>query len=101
MAYALVQNQAGKYVAPSAKAFEAAAATPDWSSSQDFHVVITDPAGEDAYPIAATSFALMFATPRVPSRSKAAVDSFQWGLRHGRVQATELGHVPLHASVVS
>lgn len=101
MAYALVQNKAGKYVVPSTKAFEAAAATSDWSSSQDFYVVITDPAGDDAYPIAATSFALMFATPRVPSRSKAAVDFFQWGLQQGRVPATELGYVPLHASVVS
>lgn len=101
LAHALVQNKAGNYVAPGIKAFEAATASSDWSSAQDFHVVITDPAGEDAYPIAATSFALMYATPRVPSRTKAAVDFFRWGLQHGQAQATELGYVALHPGVVS
>ena len=65
------------------------------------HVVITDAAGEDAYPIAATSFALMYSTPRVASRARAAVDFFRWGLQHGQSQATELGYVALHLGVVS
>ena len=42
LAYALVQNKAGKYVVPGAKTFEAAAANADWGSAQDFHVVITE-----------------------------------------------------------
>lgn len=101
LAYALLQNRAGKYPAPSVKAFEAATTPSDWSSTQDFHVVITDAAGEDAYPIAATSFALMYSTPRVASRARAAVDFFRWGLQHGQSQATELGYVALHLGVVS
>jgi phosphate transport system substrate-binding protein len=101
LAYALIQNRAGKYAVPGIKAFEAATAALDWSSAQDFYVVFTDQAGEDAYPIAATSFALMYATPRVPSRTKAAVDFFRWGLQHGQSQAAELGYVALHRSVVS
>ena len=101
LAYALVQNKVGKYALPGIKAFEAAAAATDWSSAQDFYVVLTDPPGEDAYPIAATSFALMYAAPRVPPRTKAAVDFFRWGLQHGQPQATELGYVALPANVVS
>ena len=101
LAYALVQNRAGRYPVPDVKAFEAAMAASDWSSAPDFHVVITDPAGEDAYPIAATSFALMFATPRIASRTRAAVDFFRWGLQQGQTQATELGYVALHSDVVS
>jgi phosphate transport system substrate-binding protein len=101
MAYALIQNRAGKYAVPGIKAFEAATAALDWSSAQDFYVVFTDQAGDDAYPIAATSFALMYATPRVPARTKAAVDFFRWGLQHGQSQATELGYVALQPSVVS
>ena len=65
LAYALVQNKAGQYVVPGAKTFAAAAANADWGSAQDFHVVLTNSGSEDAYPIAATSFALMFASPRV------------------------------------
>ena len=97
----LYRTRAGKYALPGIKAFEAAAAASDWSSAQDFHVVLTDPPGEDAYPIAATSFALMYAVPRVPPRTKAAVDFFRWGLQHGQPQATELGYVALPANVVS
>jgi phosphate transport system substrate-binding protein len=101
LAYALVQNKAGKYVVPGAKTFAAAAANADWGSAQDFHVVITDSSSDDAYPIAATSFALMFASPRVPSRTKAAVAFFRWSLQHGQDQATALGFVPLPPEVVS
>jgi phosphate transport system substrate-binding protein len=101
LAYALVQNKAGRYAAPGTRSFEAAIAAADWSSAKDFYVVITDPAGEDAYPIAATSFALMYATPRVPSRTSAALDFFRWGLQRGQAQATELGYVPIHSDVVS
>ena len=101
LAVALVQNKAGKYVVPGAKTFEAAAANADWGSAQDFHVVITDSSSEDAYPIAATTFALMFASPRVPSRTKAAVGFFRWSLQHGQSQATALGFVPLPPEVVS
>ena len=76
-------------------------AAADWSNAKDFYVVVTDPNGEDAYPIAATSFALMYATPKVPSRTGAALDFFRWGLQHGQTQATELGYVPIHSDVVS
>jgi phosphate transport system substrate-binding protein len=101
LAHALVQNKAGRYPAPGIKAFEAATAGSNWSSAQDFHVVITDPPGEDAYPVAATSFALMYAVPRIPSRTRAAVEFFRWGLNDGRRQAAELGYVPLPLAVVS
>lgn len=101
LAYALVQNRDGKYPVPGVKAFESASATSDWSSAQDFYVVITDPVGEQSYPIAATSFALMYATPRVASRTKAAVDFFRWGLQQGQTQAIELGYVALQSGVVS
>lgn len=63
--------------------------------------MITDSSGEDAHPIAATSFALMYATPRLPSRTKAAVDFFRWALQHGQNQAGELGFVALPPNVVS
>jgi phosphate transport system substrate-binding protein len=101
LAYALVQNKAGKYVVPGAKTFEAAAATSNWGSTQEFYVVITDSPGEDAHPIAATSFALMYASPRVPSRTRAAVEFFRWALQHGQSQATALGFVALPPHVVS
>jgi hypothetical protein len=43
----------------------------------------------------------MYATPRVPSRTGAALGFFRWGLQHGQAQATELGYVPIHSDVVA
>jgi phosphate transport system substrate-binding protein len=101
LAYGLVQNKADKFVPPDAKSFGAAATSADWGSAQDFYVIITDPPGEQSYPIAATSFALMYKTPKVPTRSKAALDFFRWGFRDGEKLASDLGFVPLPLNVVS
>jgi phosphate transport system substrate-binding protein len=101
LAHALVQNKAGRYATPCPETFEAAMASADWSSAREFDNVITDAPDEDAWPITATSFALMYATPRVPSRTRAGVEFFRWGLTEGRRQAVELGYVPLPPPVVS
>jgi phosphate transport system substrate-binding protein len=101
LAYGLVQNKADKVVSPAAKTFGAAAASADWGSAQEFHVIITDAAGEEAYPIAAISFALMYKTPKVPTRTKAALDFFRWAFRDGQKPASDLGFVPLPPNVVS
>src|SRR5579884_2598267 len=45
MAYALMQNSAGKFVAPNARSFAAAAATADWSHAKDFNLVMTNAPG--------------------------------------------------------
>jgi phosphate transport system substrate-binding protein len=102
LTHGLVQNKAGRFVLPSMKTFEAAAASADWgSSAQDFYVVITDSPGEEAYPIAATSFALMYKTPKVPARTKAALAFFRWALQDEQKLAGELGYVALPPKVVS
>jgi phosphate transport system substrate-binding protein len=101
LAHGLVQNKSGRFVAPGVPSFAAAAAGADWAGAPDFHVVLTDPAGEEAYPIAATSFALMYRAPRVPARTKAALDFFRWGFRDGQTLARDLGFVPLPPGVVS
>jgi len=100
MAYTLLQNAAGNYVAPSAEAFAAAAATADWTSVQDFNLVITNAPGADAWPITATNFILMYKQPRDPARSAAARKFFEWALHDGRQQAADLHYVPLPPELV-
>src|SRR3546814_12031075 len=69
MAYAMMQNAAGNFVAPSAEAFAAAAATADWSSVQDFNLVITNAPGEQAWTINATHFILRYEQPAAAPRT--------------------------------
>jgi ABC-type phosphate transport system substrate-binding protein len=72
----------------------------DWASTSDFYLVMTNAAGERAYPITATSFILMYKQAKDPSRSKVALELFKRALEHGQKEADELEYVPMPASVV-
>jgi len=99
LAHALLQNRAGRFVRPDAATFQAAAACADWSAAPDFDIVLTNPAGEHAYPIAATVFVLASRTaPR--ARTRAALDFFRWSLRKASGTAATLGYVPLPPTLV-
>lgn len=101
MTYALLQNAAGTYVKPSTDAFQAAAASADWAHAQDFDIVMTNAPGQNAYPIAATTFILMHAQPKDPQASHAALAFFKWALDHGQQTAENLDYVPLPTALVS
>jgi phosphate transport system substrate-binding protein len=95
-----VQNRAGRFVQPGADAFQAAAENADWAGAKDFFLVMTDVPGENAYPITATSFIIMYKQPKDLGRAKRARDFFRWSLENGQSQAAELGYVPLPPSLV-
>ena len=100
MTYAAVQNRAGNFVLPNSASFQAAAASADWASAPDFHLVMTDAPGADAYPIAAANFILMYRQPKDAARSKATLGFFKWALENGQPQAGALHYVPLPADLV-
>ncbi len=100
MAYTLMQNAAGKFVAPSAKSFAAAAATADWPHAKDFNLVMTNAAGPNAYPITASTFVLMYKQPKNAGSSASARKFFNWALAKGQPQALSLDYVPLPGPLV-
>ena len=100
MTYTLLQNAAGQFVAPSAESFAAAASTADWAHAQDYNLVMTNAAGAQAYPIAASTFILLPKQPRDKSRSDAAVGFFKYALEKGAPQANKLDYVPLPDDLV-
>ena len=101
MTYGLVQNAAGKYPVPSTASFQAAAASADWVHAQDFALVMTNAPGEDAYPITATTFVLMYKTPKDAEQSKAALTFFKWAFENGQPDAEKLNYVPLPPPLVT
>jgi phosphate transport system substrate-binding protein len=101
LAFALIQNKAGKFVAPNAASFQAAAASADWASAKDFYLIMTDAPGEGAYPIAATAFVMMHKQSKTVDRSKAAINFFRWVLENGQKIASDLDYVPLPTSLVA
>jgi phosphate transport system substrate-binding protein len=100
MAYALVQNAAGQFVVPSADSFAAAASTADWKNAKDFNLVMTNAAGAQAYPIAASTFILLPRQPQDKAKSDAAIAFFKYALEKGQDQAKKLDYVPLPNDLV-
>lgn len=100
MNYALIQNSAGQFVAPSASAFAAAASTADWAHAQDFNLVMTNAQGANAYPIAASTFILLPKQSKDKAKSNAVVAFFKYALEKGQGQANKLDYVPLPADLV-
>ena len=103
LSYALVnklghtqlRNASGKFVLPSEESFSAAAASADWKSTQDFHLVMTNAPGAEAWPITATNFILMYKQPKNAATAKQARDFFAWIYANGDAAAQELHYVPL------
>lgn len=98
--YGLVQNKAGNYVTPNLASFQAAAVAADWAQAKDFNLLMVDAAGENAYPITATTFIVMPKQAANAARGLAARDFFKWILEEGQPQATQLDYAPLPDSLV-
>lgn len=101
MTYGLIQNAAGQYVEPNTASFQAAAASADWAHATDFDLVMTNAPGAAAYPVTATTFILMYRTPKDAAQSKAALGFFKWAFENGQAQAEQLNYVPLPPPLVA
>jgi phosphate transport system substrate-binding protein len=100
LAHASLKNAAGRFVQPSDETFAAAAASANWSASKDFHLVMTNAPGENAWPITATNFILMYKQPRNATGARNAKAFFQWIYANGDAQARQLDYVPLPDNLV-
>ncbi|TZF89032.1 phosphate ABC transporter substrate-binding protein PstS [Cognatilysobacter lacus] len=95
LSFSRMKNRAGNFVQPRDDSFAAAASTADWSSAPDFNVIMTDAPGAEAWPITATTWAIMYKKAKRPAQSKAALDFFRWAYQSGKGQAAQLDYVPL------
>ncbi len=101
MAYTALKNHAGNFVEPSLATFASAAASADWAHAKDFHLVITDAPGANAWPIAASVFVIVYKQPKDAERAKAAMAFFRWALEKGQERAAELFYVSLPPALVT
>jgi len=97
--YVAVRNRAGNFIVPSKETIKAAAASAEWNDVKDFSLVITDAPGDQAYPISATNFILMYKNPKNPQRSKETLAFFDWVYANGDAAAENLGYVALPADL--
>lgn len=101
LAWVDLKNAGGSFIKPNAEAFAAAAATADWKSAKDFNLVMTNAPGAKAWPITATTWMIMYKTPKNPANAKVAFDFFKWSLENGQKDAASLDYVPLPTALVA
>jgi len=100
LTYTQLQNHAGKFIKPEKASFSAAAATADWKSAKDFNLIMTDAPGDAAWPITATTWAIMYKQTKNAEHSKTAFEFFKWSFEQGQKDADSLDYVPLPDSLV-
>jgi phosphate transport system substrate-binding protein len=100
IAFGSVQNAAGKFIKASAASVTAAAAAAVKQMPADFRVSITNPPGDDAYPLASFTWLLMYENPKDKALAKTMVDFTKWALSDGQKYAADLGYAPLPKVVV-
>jgi phosphate transport system substrate-binding protein len=100
LAHAQVQNQAGRFVQPDDETFKAAAVGASWKSVPGMGVVLTNQAGENAWPLTGASFILLHAKQDKPDTGKAVLQFFEWAFKSGGRMAEDLDYVPIPEAVV-
>lgn len=101
MGYVMLQNRAGKFVAPNSEAFAAAAANANWKKAPGFYLVLTDQPGVKSWPITGASFVIVYKQPDNPARLLEALKFYSWAFKSGAKMADDLDYVAMPGSVVA
>ena len=97
MAYADVKNAAGNFVSPSPESVSAALATA--TIPDDFRFSMVNPPGEQAYPIAGASWALVYQQQKNAGHGKKLVAFLKWAIADGQKISATLDYAPLPENV--
>jgi phosphate transport system substrate-binding protein len=100
LAHGQVLNKSGKFVEPDDETFKAAAANADWKSVPGMGVVLTDQAGDKAWPVTGASFILLHAKQEKAESGREVLRFFDWAYKNGGRMAEELDYVPMPEPVV-
>jgi len=100
IAYALLKNRDGEFVAPSEEAFKAAAAGADWAGTPGMGVVLTNQPGKNAWPATGASFILMHKQQPDALTGRAVLKFFDWAYKNGGQMASDLAYVAMPAATV-
>jgi phosphate transport system substrate-binding protein len=101
LAWADMMNAAGKRVAPTVEAFQAAAASADWAKAPGFYMILTNQPDARAWPLTAATFILMYKKPVDVAASNTALKFFTWAYEKGDAEAKALDYIPMPENVVA
>jgi phosphate transport system substrate-binding protein len=93
-------NKDGKTVAPTAEAFQAAAANANWKSQPGYGVILANQPGAESWPMTAATWILVYKKPQDATATGEALKFFAWSYSKGGKMAEELDYVAMPANVV-
>lgn len=99
LAYTMMQNAAGQFVAPDDATFKAAAAGAEWSKAA-FYEILTNQQGKESWPITGATFILLHKNPEKPQQTAEVLKFFNWAYENGDKLALDLDYVPMPDNVV-
>lgn len=99
ISYGSVKNRAGNYIDPDPKNVTNAAASLTEIPS-DLRFSITDQAGAQAYPIAGTTWVLLYTSQADAEQGKLVAAFIHWAITDGQKYATELDYAVLAKNLV-
>jgi phosphate transport system substrate-binding protein len=97
---ASIRNRAGTFVEPAIESTTAAAAGAAKTMPADFRVSLTNPPGQDAYPIASFTWLLVYRDQPDPTKGQALARFLWWAIHDGQKYASDLVYAPLPAEAV-
>jgi phosphate transport system substrate-binding protein len=97
--FAMMQNKAGKFVAPNAAAFGAAAGSANWLRSPGNYILLLDQPSAAAWPITGATFILVYREQANPANGAQVLKFFNWAYNKGDAMAASLDYVPLPTNV--
>jgi phosphate transport system substrate-binding protein len=93
-------NKSGKTVAPTAEAFQAAAASADWKSQPGYGVILANQPGDASWPMTAATWILIDKKAPDAAATTEALKFFAWSYAKGQGMAKDLDYVPMPGNVV-
>jgi phosphate transport system substrate-binding protein len=97
--FTLVQNKDGKWPAPVAANFAAAAAKADWANAPGNYISLLDQTGANSWPITSATFILVYKKQTNVADGAAVLKFFDWAYKNGDAAAGALDFVPMPATV--
>jgi phosphate transport system substrate-binding protein len=97
LSMAALENKAGKFVAPTNESGSATLAQVELP--ENLRAFITNPPGEDSYPIVTYTWMLLYKKYDDPNKAIAMEAMVQYGLTEGQKQAVDLGYIELPPNV--
>ncbi len=98
LSIASLENKAGKFITPSSES--GAAALSQVELPDNLRVFVTDPPGDDSYPIVTYTWMMLYKKYDDPNKAIAMEAMIQYGLTDGQKQAGPIGYIELPPNVV-